>query len=122
VIRGAVSGFREAILSLAVRGPQAPITVDAVVDTGFTDYLTLPQSAITALALPFGGTVRVSLAGQAEAGLDAYLASVLWDGVWRSVMVLAAEGEPLVGMALLYGFSLWVEVIDGGAVTIQRLP
>jgi hypothetical protein len=36
--------------------------------------------------------------------------------------VLAANGLPLVGMDLLSGSRVCVEVITGGPVTIERLP
>ena len=33
---------------------------------------------------------------------------------------LQTEGDPLVGMALLYGFDLHIKVLEGGQVTIRR--
>ncbi len=35
-------------------------------------------------------------------------------------MVDAADTEPLVGMALMYGYELNVQIVDGGAVTLRR--
>jgi hypothetical protein len=49
-------------------------------------------------------------------------AVVSWDGQDRNVMVLEANGGPLLGMSLLYGSRVTLDVVDGGPVTIQTLP
>lgn len=54
--------------------------------------------------------------------LDVYLAKVLWYGQEREVLVLQADGGPLVGMSLLYGSRVMLEVVDNGDVTIDPLP
>jgi hypothetical protein len=50
-----------------------------------------------------------------------YRATVIWDGKTQIVDVAASEADPLVGMSLLYGFQLHVEVVAGGTVTIEAL-
>jgi hypothetical protein len=52
---------------------------------------------------------------------DIFEAIVEWDGQSVAVETDAAETEPLVGMALLYGYRLTLETIDGGQVLIERL-
>ncbi len=48
MMRGFISGDREAVLRLRVRGPGGrEETVEAVIDTGFNGYLTLPISLIS---------------------------------------------------------------------------
>ncbi len=54
--------------------------------------------------------------------LDVCLAKVLWYGQEREVLVLQADGGPLVGMSLLYGSRVMLEVVDNGDVTIDPLP
>ena len=54
MIRGVVTEDHEAVVRLAVLGKvgqREPI--DAVVDTGFTGWLSLPQSLINDLELPW---------------------------------------------------------------------
>lgn len=41
------------------------------------------------------------------------------DGQERAVLVLSADGGPLVGMATLYGHDVFLHVVDGGRVTVQ---
>ena len=54
--------------------------------------------------------------------LDLYLATVLWDTQPREVLVLAAEGGSLMGMAMLYGHRVIVHVVDNGDVLIDPWP
>jgi predicted aspartyl protease len=123
MMTGRITPFREAIMALRVRGPggqEAAIT--AVLDTGFTDYLSLSPGEIAALALPRRGAMRVALADGSIVSLQVYVATVLWDGQWQRVECLAADGGPLAGMGLLYGFRATLDVVDGGQVKIEALP
>ena len=53
MIFGVVNNNCEAIIKVAVGGADSPkIAVDAVLDTGFTGFLSLPLSVITELDLP----------------------------------------------------------------------
>ena len=54
--------------------------------------------------------------------VNVYLARVIWHGRERAVQVLATEGGPLVGMALLRGSRLTVEAAPDGPVLVEELP
>ena len=54
--------------------------------------------------------------------LNVYMARVVWHGRERDVLVSEVEGEPLVGISLLYGSRLTVDVIEGGSAAIEELP
>ena len=45
----------------------------------------------------------------------------MWDRQLREIEIDAAETEPLLGMALLRGYRLQVDPIEGGLVTIETL-
>ena len=62
------------------------------------------------------------LANGTEDQCDIYAAAVLWDGVPRNILVEAADTDPLVGMALLYGHDVRMQVVEGGSIIIQALP
>jgi predicted aspartyl protease len=47
---------------------------------------------------------------------------VLWDGQERAVPIQASAGSPLIGMGLMRGHELTVQVMDGGNVTLRALP
>ena len=74
---------------------------------------------MAALGLAFDGVGWAVLADGTEARFDVYDATLLWDGQPRRVYVYAAETTPLVGMRLLEGHDLHVEVQDGGRVTVE---
>jgi clan AA aspartic protease len=123
MITGSVNSDLEALVRLTVTGGgsrQRP--VDAVVDTGFTGFLTLRPATITALQLTWLGREQGTLADGSVDLFDVYRASVMWDGQPRPVEVEAADVDPLVGMALLERHSLVIEVRSGGAVSIKPLP
>jgi clan AA aspartic protease len=96
--------------------------VEAIVDTGFTGYLTLPQDDVVALALPFVSYYNAGLADGSRVRLDVHEATVLWHGVQQTVLVLATGYEPLMGMSLIYGSRLTLEGVDGGTVILEELP
>jgi clan AA aspartic protease len=85
------------------------LEVEAVVDTGFDGELTLPSEAIRQLGYPYAGSAGGTLADGSEVQFDYHEGRVLWHGVMHPVAVIAAEGQPLAGMALLRGSHLSVE-------------
>jgi clan AA aspartic protease len=122
MIVGSVNAYREAIIPLAVCDASGqPHSMEVVVDTGFNGTLTLPSDVIAALGLIWRNRSQVTLANGAVEEVDVYAATVIWDGQPRNVLVEAAETDPLVGMTLLHGYDLHVQVIDGGSVTISKL-
>jgi clan AA aspartic protease len=123
MMTGRVTALREATLRLTVIGPdQRPQAVDAVLDTGFNGFLTLPSHVVRTLQLPFVGHRRATLGDGSIAVLDLYLATVLWHEQEREVLVLQADGGPLVGMALLYGSRVVLHIVDDGDVLIEPWP
>lgn len=123
MITGIVTANREAVIHVLVRGARGQeAQVEAVIDTGFTGFLTLPAGLIATLALSFAGTTRAALADGSEVSMDVFEATVLWDNQERRVVVLAGEAVALVGMALLFGYRVTLDVKDGGAVRIEALP
>jgi clan AA aspartic protease len=123
MISGTVNADREAILRLQVSSvPGQSQEIEAVVDTGFTGFLTLPLSVIANLGLTRISRGRAILANGSEEVFDIYEAQIVWDGQTRTIEADAAEVEPLIGMSMLYGYELRVQVLDGGTLPIAALP
>ena len=122
MILGVVNNDCEAIIKVAVGRIGSPkITVDAVIDTGFTSFLSLPLSIITDLGLPWHYRDVGILGDGSEVVFEIHKASVIWDGQNQIVDVAASDADPLVGMGLLYGFKLQIEAVEGDLVTIAAL-
>jgi clan AA aspartic protease len=122
MIPGVVNENLEATVHLQVRGPGGrEHDIEAVIDTGFNGFLTVSPAPVRRLGLLRIGRSRVRLASGQEELLDLYEIEVLWDGQWRTVETDAAETDALVGMSLAYGYSVYVEVIEGGRVVIEPL-
>jgi clan AA aspartic protease len=96
--------------------------VVAVIDTGYTGSLTLPPAVVAALGLRWRSMDRFTLADGSECIFDVYVARVDWGGKIRTILVDAADADPLVGMRLLRGHELKMQVRARGKVTIKRLP
>jgi clan AA aspartic protease len=123
MIPGVVNSYLEATVSLVVQGMGGRRrSIEAVIDTGFNGSLTLPPDLIEEHRLPWRTRGLAMLADGTEQQFDAHVATVMWDGSPRDILVQVVGAEPLVGMLLLAGYALHVEVVSGGGVDITPLP
>ena len=123
MIVGHVNQRIEAIIPITIRNALLrDVTLDAIIDTGFSGYLSLPLATITALQAPLIETRPFSLGNNVRVDFDLYGATIVWDGQERDILVLASEAHPLVGMSLLNGFRITIDAIDGGQVYIEARP
>ena len=121
MITGSINANREAILPVTVHNGSGTQQYEAVIDTGFNGYMTPSSTEIVRLNLSFQSQVLVTLGEGSQANLREFLATVNWNGQDRDILVLEAEGEPLIGMALLYGYDVWLRVLDGGNVRVEAI-
>lgn len=120
---GRVNSNFEAVVSIAVsaQGGQR-IVVEGQIDTGFNGHLTLPSESIKELGLRFVMEREVRLGDGTSQRVDVYSALVeLGDDIRRTALVEPTEVKPLIGMALMRGYDLRIEVFEGGAVSLQPL-
>ena len=123
MILGVVNAHSEATIRLPVRDAAGhEHEIETVLDTGFNGSLTLPPAIIAALGFPWRTRSLVILANGTDDLCDIYAATVIWDGRSRHILVEAADTDPLVGMALLYGHDVRMQVVAGGSVSIEALP
>jgi clan AA aspartic protease len=121
VISGIVND-RHATVTVTFRFSNRPdLSIEFVVDTGFTDYLCLPPEAVALLGLPFKYAIPVNLADNSEVTLPVHEAIILWNEEEQEVRVLATGRRPLIGTALLEEHELVVQFTEGGLVTIEKL-
>ncbi len=107
-------------MSLPLRGPAGQTRdVGAVVDTGFTRFLTLSQVIVAELGLGFRGVNRVILADGNETTLEVYDVTVLWDGQPREVVAYVSDSTHLIGMLLLHRHNRNVVIENGRRVSYR---
>jgi clan AA aspartic protease len=121
MMQGLVNQSCEAILPIVVKNNATTQLVDAVVDTGFSGFLTLPSGIILALGLSWEGRDIATLGDGTSCTFDVYVADVIWDGQYREVYINESETVPLIGMRLLRGYDLRIQAIESGSVTIEAL-
>jgi clan AA aspartic protease len=123
MMQGIVNLRCEATLTVVVGNSNRQLqSINTVIDTGFSGFLSLPSEIVTNLDLPWSASDIVTLGDGSETLFDLYTAVVIWDGHYREIYIAESETEPLLGMALLYGYRLQVDTIEGGLVTVERLP
>ena len=121
MMTGNVNSRLEAVLELDVYDASGVATrVSAIVDTGFGGFLTLPASAIRSFELRSLGRQRGMLADGSRVFFDLYAGDIHWNGQKQQVEIHAADADPLLGMALLNGHELRIDVREGGSVQVEK--
>jgi clan AA aspartic protease len=122
MISGTVDARLQAAVTLHIFGSHGLMkTIDVVIDTGYNGYLSLPSNLISALQLKVIGNSNVQLADGTWVLIEEHEATVLWDSKPQPVIVDAANTPPTLGTALLHGYTLTMQVVDGGKVEIESL-
>lgn len=129
MIRGQVSLRRdmsqlEARITIDIAGDDRIFrSVEAVIDTGFTGALSLPESVAYDLGLRSARAERVTLADGRSVRADVHAARILWHGQPLDVRVQTLGNYPMIGTALLADSRLTIDWWDGGDVAIEeRMP
>jgi clan AA aspartic protease len=119
MIRGTVSDSRDVSVSVEVEDSHGGRhSIQAIVDTGFDGFLTLPPGALKELAATEVGRIHNVLADGSVIECGLYSVEIIWDGMRRSIEVDCNDAAPLLGMALLDGFVLRVDAVINGEVLI----
>jgi clan AA aspartic protease len=123
MITGVVDANLNATIPLAVRDVAGVMQhIEAVIDTGFTGFLTLPPTVIAALGLTWLSREQGTLADGSTRLFDVYRTAVMRDGQLRTVTAEAIDVVPLIGMELLQGHDLRIRVIADGSVIVEAVP
>ena len=95
MIEGVVNADYEPVITLTLRGPSGrTLDIDAVVDTGYNGFLTLPTTLVAELGLPHVSMAWATLADGSEISYDVYGVTVLWDGQPRYIEADEANATP----------------------------
>ena len=122
MIRGKINAAREAVIRLELRGPTGQTAVvDTVIDTGYSGFLTVTPEIASRLMLKWHSGRYGSMADGSIREFMVYIAEVYWNDGWRETEVLALGNEVLLGMRMLQGYKLTVEVVPDGGIEISPL-
>jgi clan AA aspartic protease len=123
VLTGRVNSSLEAVVSLWIGGPGGrSLKTDAIIDTGFSGTLSVPREVVASLGLLPYGTMLGTLADGRERFFPVYTAIISWQGKPRLINVnVVEESEPLLGMGMLHGCELAMQVVEGEEVAIHDL-
>lgn len=122
MITGFVNVEFEPIIPLSIRCTDGKVfTQDAIVDTGFNGWLSLPPDLIAELNLKWKRRGRAILGDGSECVFNVYEAVVVWDETLPTIPVDEADSDPLVGMSLMEGYQLTMQVFEGGRVELRKV-
>jgi clan AA aspartic protease len=122
MITGIVNADFEPIIPLSICGSDGKVHIqDAIVDTGFNGWLSLPPDLIAELNLKWKRRGRAILGDGSECVFNVYEAVLVWDGNFLTIPIDEADSEPLVGMSLMEGYQLTVQVFEGGHVELSKV-
>lgn len=95
--------------------------VDAVIDTGFNGWLSIPLDLIEEMQFSWRHKAWVILADDSEAPCDVFDGAVVWDGHTRRIPIDCGGETPLIGMRLLENHVLQMMVTPNGSLTIDAI-
>ena len=121
MITGIVTEQYDAVIELSLFGSrQQKERFDAVIDTGFNGWLTLPPAMIREFGLRWRRRGLAYLADGSSRFYDIYAAEIFWNRHRIQVDVDECDTTPLIGMRLLDGHDVRIWVGKQGRVEIRR--
>lgn len=112
----------QARINVTLRPPeQSYVEIECVVDTGFEGALTLPPDVVATLKLPYVTSISANLADDSSIMTRLHLATIIWHGIEREIIVLAMGRRPLLGTALIEDYHLSIDFCEGGSVIVDEI-
>ena len=122
MMTGTVTAKREAILRVTLFAPNGrTYDYDALIDTGYNGYFTLPSALIAALGLQWHRLGFSTLADGTEITFDVYEGVLLWDGQPTPILIDEMDADTLLGMSLMAGYELTLPVRNGATFTLRPI-
>ncbi len=106
---------------LTLPGEDGPLVVEFIVDTGFDGELALPPELARRLDAEIAGRQSLALADGTTIISPYFRVALDWEDEERLTEVLLLDGNPLLGVQLLEGYWLHVQMTAGGDVEIEPL-
>lgn len=118
MMQGVVTGRLDAIIKLTIHFPDGTQEeVSAIVDTGFSGELCITEDIARRLT-PLR-QVQTKLADASTIRVQAYRASIEWNGRRKDVFAMQTGDDVLIGMELLLPQTLIIEALPNGRVEVK---
>lgn len=123
MIRGRISEDGEAIIvPVAITDSDGRLwPLETVLDTGFVGDLSLPSTAIRRLGLVRAGSLNFILANGEPVRLRTYHTRALWHYRLLDIEVTETGDVPLIGVRMLRGSRVTMDMLPGGEVIIEEV-
>jgi clan AA aspartic protease len=120
-ILGKVTQSLDAVIPIQVRSSaEKSLQIDAVIDSGFNGTLAISKALAEQLKLEPLGVNEATLADGRIATLQFCKLAVDWHGGSRELAAWIVEKGCLVGMELLEGSRLQIDVVPSGEVSVTH--
>jgi predicted aspartyl protease len=96
-------------------------SIEFIVDTGFEADIALSPVLLMGIDASYVGEFPFALADFTYRTRPVYSVLVEWQGEPRVAEIVAFEGNPLVGVGLLRGCLLEMEMEEGGEISISPI-
>ena len=100
---------------------ESRVSMEALLDSGFTGAVSLPLRVIKELNLTWSGEHSVTLGDASEVGVDLYEGIVEFAGSRYRCAILSTGDVPTVGMHLMQEARICFEAVPGGVVTLASI-
>ena len=121
MIRGMLNDRLEPMVVLEISNGDGPFhPVDALLDTGFSQHLTLPPDVVARLGLEYADRIPMTLADDRAIDVSVHECLVNWFGTSRKIQVIAIDGPSLLGMSLLENCKITIRAHPGGEILIEE--
>ena len=118
MITGIVNPDFDPINQISICGSDGKVyTQDAIVDTGFNGWLSLPPDLIAKRR----GRAFLVMEVNASSMSIKYKAVLFSGGNFLTILIDEGDSEPLVSMSVMEGYQLMVQVPEGGHVELSKV-
>ncbi|WP_395144016.1 hypothetical protein [Armatimonas sp.] len=93
-----------------------------LVDTGCTLEMVLPTVVLADLGWPAIETMEIQQADASQVSVDLHAGSVFLGKLARPILAAALGTQPIIGMELLQGWQLCLDIIGPGEGEIRLQP
>lgn len=91
-------------------------SISGTLDTGFTGWIALPESAIDHLGLIFSHDDVLTLADDETVQAPLYIAEVFMADRWHRVFVVQIGSTPLIGTGIVSNARVTLDMIPDGDI------